>query len=173
MNNLKIFFFLLIPLFISCIDIKVKLPIETSLGNLVTIEQKDMVETSGGKITPKSEEVLYLLIFEGKSEIPFNVTVQTTDIQRAIPFILESIREYAPLIVDQETYNQYTPVFTGSPDTIGIISPNGWGIDGDVKNYNWKGKLTMQESRIALVYLIPKTAVKLILKDGEQVFQTK
>ncbi|OGU75874.1 MAG: hypothetical protein A2V93_01855 [Ignavibacteria bacterium RBG_16_34_14] len=170
-NNLFLVLFIL--LFISCNENKVKLPVKTSLGNLVKIEQKDMVETSEKKIIPKPEDNLYLLIFEGKNEIPFNVIVQTMDIQKAIPYILKSVNDLTPLIINRETRTQYSPVFVGSPDSVGIISQNGWGINGDVKNYIWKGTLTLHKPKILLVYLIPKTALKLNLKDGEQEYQLK
>ena len=49
----------------SCGD-KVTLPIKTSLGDLVKIENKDNVPTSKESISPKSDEVIYVLSFYGK-----------------------------------------------------------------------------------------------------------
>jgi len=170
-NNLFLALFILF--FISCNENKVKLPIETSLGNLVKIEQKDMVETNGKKIIPQPEEILYLLLFEGKSEIPFNVTVLTKDIQTAMPYILESVNDFTPLIVNQETRTQYSPIFVGTPVSDGIISQSGWGVNGEVNNNIWTGTLILMQPKIILVYLIPKTALKLSVKDGEQEYQFK
>lgn len=168
------FFIVLIILsFVSCNEYKLKLPVETSLGNLVKIEQRDFAETSEKKIIPKSKEVLYLLFFEGKSELLYNVTVHTMDIQEAVPYILKSINNCVPLLINRETRIQYAPIFVGSPDSNGIISQDGWGINGNVKNYNWKGTLTLNKSKIVLVYLIPQKTLELRLKDGEHEYRIK
>ncbi|OGU75875.1 MAG: hypothetical protein A2V93_01860 [Ignavibacteria bacterium RBG_16_34_14] len=155
-------------LFITCSENKVKLPIATSLGNLVEIEQKDMVETtqkepglpyySNKKITPNPEEVLYLLTFEGKNEIIYEGG-------------LSNDGPYKLTVIDTQG-EQFNPKFAGTLNKDGVVSNKEWLISGRVETIDgkfvFKGKATVPEQRLTLIYIVSKKATGLTLKDGNQ-----
>lgn len=160
--KIKIVFTLILTLllFISCSENKVKLPIATSLGNLVEIEQKDMVQTNKKQITSNSKEELYLLIFEGKSEVLYD----------------GKSKEDGPwrVLIDSKG-TQFWPVFAGTPQKDGIISNAEWLMHGTSEDLVvvegkliFKGTATLPEPRVALIYLVSKEAIGLTLKDGNQ-----
>ena len=157
------FFALPVLLFISCGSNKVKLPIETSLGNLVKIERKDMVETNKKKITPKPEEFLYLLTFEGKNEIIYEGGLQYDG-----PFKL--------LLVDSRGA-KFPAEFAGTVTEIGFVSIEKWLMTGWVEFTSegsvFKGKATLPEGKLALIYLVPKKASGLTLADGDKRYRIK
>jgi hypothetical protein len=162
------FFALPILLFISCSGNKVNLPIETSQGSLVKIEKKNMVETTQKdtglpyyytkKITPNSEELLYLLTFEGKNEIIYEGRLQNDG-------------PYKLLIIDSKGA-QFSPEFAGTATEDGIVSNREWLISGSVETIDgelvFKGTATLPEPKLTLIYLVPKKASGLTLKDGNQ-----
>jgi hypothetical protein len=139
----------------SCTGNKVKLPIETSLGKLVRIEQKESVVTDERSVTAEAGKVLYLLSFEGKSEIPYE-GVQN-----------EGLRSFT--LVDAQG-TEFSPVFSGSPTDAGKLSNKEWRYNGQMKGQNGKfvfvGTLSVPTAKIALVYSVPKDASGLSLKDG-------
>lgn len=132
-------------------------PIRTSIGNLTSLEKKDSVETSDKKISPKSDEVLYLLTFEGKSEITYEGKAQQDGPNRI-------------LLLDAKG-KEYSPESAGTPKN-GTLSDKDWKYNGGMKAVNGKfvfsGTMTLPEPKIVLVFLIPKDAAKLSLKDGDQ-----
>ena len=133
-------------------------PIRTSIGDLARIEKKDSVETNEEKIVPKAEEVLYLLTFEGKSEITYDGTTQRDGPNRI-------------LLIDP-TGKEYVSEFAGTPAKDGTLSNKEWRYNGGMTAVNGKfvfaGTLSLPEPRVALVYLIPKDVSSLSLKDGDQ-----
>jgi hypothetical protein len=141
----------------SCTGNRVKLPIETSLGKLVRLEQKDSVVTDERSISAEAGKVLYLLSFEGKSEIPYEGAQN------------EGLRSFA--LVDANG-TEFTPVFSGSPTNAGKLSAEQWRYNGELKGQNGKfvfvGTLSVPAGKIALVYSVPKDASGLFLKDGER-----
>ena len=143
-------------LLISCN--KVKLPIKTSLGDLVRIEKRDAVETSDKRVTPKPDETLYMLTFEGKSEIVFEGTTGQDGPNKL------------PLVDSKGT--QFTPVFGGSPAKDGALSNKEWKMNGSMRgadgNWVFSGTMTFPEPTVALLYLIPNSSSGLALKDGDQ-----
>ena len=132
-------------------------PIRTSIGDLTSLEKKDSVETSDKKISPKSDEVLYLLTFEGKSEITYEGKAQQDGPNRI-------------LLLDAKG-KEYSPESAGTPKN-GTLSDKDWKYNGGMKAVNGKfvfsGTMTLPEPKIVLVFLIPKDAAKLSLKDGDQ-----
>jgi hypothetical protein len=149
---------LLLGVFLAaCSSNSVKLPIETSLGKLVRIEQKDNVATDERSISAEAGKVLYLLSFEGKSEIPYQ-GVQN-----------EGLKSFT--LVDSNG-TEFSPVFTGSPTNAGPLSDKELRYNGELKGQNGKfvfvGTLSVPSGKIALVYSVPKDASGLSLKDGER-----
>ena len=157
------FFILTVLLFISCGNNKVKLPIETSLGNLVKIEQKDMIKTNKKIITPKPEELLYLLTFEGKNEIIYEGELQYDG-------------PYRLLIVDPKGA-QFNPEFAGTITEDGTVSKEKWLMTGSVEFLTgepvFKEKAVLPEGKLALIYLVPKKASGLTLADGDKRYRIK
>jgi len=150
-----------------------KLPIDTSFGELISIEIKKHVETDEKKINPKPGEILYLLTFAEGDTIPFNTYAPSRDIRKAFPMILETVRLKAPLIIDLKTKTQYIPVLIGMKDRSQKIIPTiAWGINGEVKNFIWTGTL-ITIGGMTLVYLIPQEVSKFSIKDHENEFRIK
>lgn len=148
---------LILVMLSACGGNKVRLPIETSLGNLVRIEKKDDVATDERTISPEGGKVLYLLSFEGKSEIPYEGEK-------------EMFQTFT--LVDSKG-TESTPVFAGSPTNAGTLSNKEWKyIRGQLKAQNGRfvfvGVLSLPQPRLALVYAVPKDASGLTLKDGER-----
>jgi hypothetical protein len=133
-------------------------PIKTSIGDLTGLEKKDSVATSEKKIVPKPEEVLYLLTFEGKSEITYEGKTQQDGPNRI-------------LLIDAKG-KEYVSEFAGTPAKDGTLSDKEWKYNGGMKAVNGRfvfaGTMTLPEPRIALAYLIPKDVSSLTLKDGNQ-----
>jgi hypothetical protein len=131
---------------------------KTSIGDLVTIEKSTAIETSDKKFEPKADELLYLLTFEGKKELTFEGKPQEDGPNRI-------------LLVDSKG-SKFPPQFAGTPADGGSISNTDWKYEGGMKGVGGKfvfaGKLVLPTPRIALVYLVPKSASDLTLKDGDQ-----
>lgn len=144
-------------LLITCTENKVKLPIATSLGNLVEIEQRDMIQTNEKQFTPNTKEVLYILMFEGKSEVLYEGKLKEDGPWRAL--------------IDSKG-KEFWPVFAGTPQKDGVISNAEWIMSGTVEVVEvepvFKGKATLPAPKLALIYLISKDAAGLTLKDGNQ-----
>lgn len=145
---------------ISCAH-KVTLPIKTSLGELVKVENKDSVATNEQTISPKSEEVIYILSFEGKKEIEVKEVAAS-----------ESMKLLDLPLVDSNG-KEFAPVFAGSPTKEGPLSNKDIKLDGEMtgKDGKWwvsTGKITLPDSKLTLVYVVPKNASGLALKDGSQ-----
>jgi hypothetical protein len=145
---------------------KVTLPTKTSLGDLVKIENKDQVTTDKETILPKSEEVIYVLNFEGKKEI------QYSGIESSNAFDVL----YLPLV--DSNGKEFVPIFVGSRDKKGNLS------NKDMENIvvsvvrkeggvlkpvpTGAGKIVLSEPKLTLVYVLPKGASHLALKDRGQ-----
>jgi len=131
---------------------------KTSIGDLVTVEKRTSVDTSDKKFEPRADELLYLLNFEGKNELTFEGKPQKDGPNRII------------LVDSKET--KFPPQFAGTPTDSGSISNTDWKYDGGMKGVGGKfvffGKLILPTPRIALVYVVPKNASGLRLKDGDE-----
>lgn len=143
---------------VSCAR-KVTLPIKTSLGDLVKIENRDTVTTNESVISPKPDELIYVLNFEGKKEFEFE------GVDAAKVFTLFDL----PLL--DSNGKEFVPAFAGSPTKEGTLSNKDMNVNGGMtgREGRWvsTGKITLPEPKLALVYLVPKNA-SLSLKDGEQ-----
>ena len=141
-------------LLISCN--KVQLPIETSWGNLVRIEKVDRLITDEETLSPGTGEVLYLLSLEGKGKI----AVQSSEPHGWMPPLVDS------------TGKQWFPVFAGSPTREGTLTKKQWVYNGQMTGQDGKlvfeGTISLPEPKMALVYLVPRSAAGLALKDGER-----
>jgi hypothetical protein len=150
-------FFIITLLIMSCkSDTKVKFPILTSVGDLVSVEIKGDVKTEGEYRAIKPDEYLYLLTFKGKSEFILNGSIDKSDPHR--------------LLVDQDG-TEYWPIYSGSLNEDGIISDNDWMISGNMtvsENGEWvySGTLTIPKPEFILIYYIPKNIKELSLRDG-------
>lgn len=148
---------LLLILLVSCAGNKVKLPIDTSLGKLVRIEQKDKVATVDQPISAEDRKVLYILNFEGKSEITYEGGEQ--DALRAFP------------LVDSKG-TEFNSIFAGSPTNTGALSNKDWRYNGQLQGRNGKfvfvGALSIPAGKLTVVYSVPKDVAGLSLKDGER-----
>ncbi len=167
MGKTKIFILVLsLVLCISCAE-KAKLPIKTSLGDLTRIENWDKVATDEGIISPNSEEIIYVLSFESK-----NLEFEEIEIAGAIQDIVLKLVNLP--LVDSKG-NEFALVFFGSPTREGALSNKEIRFDGDLRPKNGKwfftGKLIVPESKLALVYVVPKNASGLALKDGEKKYR--
>jgi hypothetical protein len=141
---------------------KVKLPIDTSVGNLVSIEQKMNVATDGENIAIKPGEILYLLTFNGKSEFSLNGPLSKADPQRAL--------------VDQDG-KEYWPVYSGSLREDGVISNKEWNFSSGVMTGGEDGQLvfvdgsmTIPKPEFTLIFCVPQNITKLALRDGDKQF---
>lgn len=141
----------------SCAGNKVNLPIDTSLGKLVRIEQKDSFATDERSISAEDGKVLYLLNFEGKNEISYEGGEQ--DALQAFP------------LVDAKGA-EFRTVFAGSPTATGALANKDWRYNGQLQGKNGRfvfvGALSIPTGKITLVYSVPKDAASLSLKDGER-----
>ena len=148
---------LLVIFLVSCAGNKVKLPIDTALGNLIRVEQKDTVATDEQPISAEAGKVLYILSFEGKNGLTYEGGEQ--DALQAFP------------LVDAKG-TEFRAVFEGSPTDKGALSNKDWHYNGRLQGKNGKfvfvGTLTIPTSKITLVYSVPKDAAGLTLKDGER-----
>jgi hypothetical protein len=152
-------FVLTLLLYVSCAN-KVTLPIKTSLGDLVKIENKGKVTTNKETISPKSEEVIYVLSFEGKKEFEYK------EVELSKTFDLLEL----PLVDSKG--KEFVPVFAGSPTKEGALSDDDIKTDGQATGKDGKfvatGKIILPEPRLTLVYVVPKDSSGLALKDGGQ-----
>lgn len=150
-------FALALLLCISCK--KVTLPIKTSLGDLVKIENRDKVTTNESVVSPKSDEVIYVLSFEGKREFEFE------GVEPSKVFTLFDL----PLV--DSNGKEFVPVFAGSPTKEGTLSNKDMNVNGGMTGRDGKwvstGRITLPEPKLTLVYVVPKNA-SLTLKDGVQ-----
>ena len=150
---------------------KETLPIKTSLGDLVKIENKDEVKTVNETILkpevnktilPKPEEVIYVLSFEGKTKIEYE-GIKSSDPSELLHF---------PLV--DSNGKKFIPVFVGSTAKEGVLSNQGiwysekskW--DGKKAVPTGEGEIILPEPKLTLVYIVPKDASGLALKDGGQ-----
>src|SRR5688500_15262375 len=122
---------LILAMLSACGGNKVRLPIETSLGNLVRIETRDGVTTDERTISAEAGKVLYLLSFEGKSEITY-----------------EGAEKEVLLTIIDSKGTEFNPVFAGSPTNTGTLSSKEWKYNGALKPK--EGKCV-----IALVLSVP------------------
>lgn len=153
-------FALALLLSLSCAN-KVTLPIKTSLGDLVKIESKDKVTTNKETISPKPEEVIYVLSFEGKKEI------EVKDVALSEAY---QLRQF-PLV--DSNGKEFTPAFVGSPTKSGSLSSADVRLSGDTTGRGgafWvtAGKLDFPESKVTLVYVVPKNATLAFKNGGQQ-----
>lgn len=155
MKKVMIIFFP--ALLIACAGSKVKLPIDTSLGKLARIEQKDNVATDERSVSAEDGKVLYLLNFEGKNEISYEGGEQDT---------LQAF----PLVDAKGT--EFRTVFAGSPTDTGALSNKDWHYNGQLQGKNGKfvfvGALSVPTGKLTLVYSVPKGTSGLSLKDGDR-----
>lgn len=142
----------------SCGDSRVKLPIQTSLGDLIRVEAKDNVATDERTFSPESGGVLYVLSFEGKGQFDY----QESEIKDTTVFL--------PLI--DSGGKEFRHVFMGTPMTDGTLSNKAWKYSGELVGRDGRfvfvGKLSLPEPTLTLLYSVPKTASGLALKDGDQ-----
>jgi hypothetical protein len=142
---------------IACAGAKVNLPIDTSLGKLVRIDQKASVATDEKSLSAEDGKVLYLLSFEGKNEVSYEGGEQ--DALRAFPLI-------------DSKGTEFSPVFAGSPASGDKLSNKDWRYNGQLQGKNGKfvfvGALSVPTGKITLVYSVPKGASGLSLKDGDR-----
>jgi hypothetical protein len=149
--------------------IKAALPMKTSLGDLVKIENRNEVKTDKETISPKATESLYVFSFEGKKKIEFKGD-KSADPNSYL---------YLPLI--DPTGHEFVPVFAGSAVKDGVLSKKGIDIIGEFRIVRGAkgleqvptgvGEIWLPEPKLTLVYLVPKEVSGLALKDGEQRFQ--
>ena len=156
--SIKLLVTMFLALFlISCAGSRVRLPIKTSLGNLVSIEKKDSVTTDERTISAEAGKVLYLLSFEGKSEITYEGAER------------EALQT---LTISDSKGTEFAPVYSGSPTNTGTLSGKDWRYNGALKPQNGKfvfaGVLSVPSGKIALVYSVPRDASDLSLKDGKE-----
>jgi len=148
---------LLVVVLVSCGTNKVNLPIDTSLGKLVRIEQKEKVATDDESISAEGGKVLYVLSFEGKNELTYEGGEQ--DALRAFP------------LVDSKG-TEFNSIFAGSPTNTGALSNKDWRFNGQLQGRNGKfvfvGVLSIPTGKLTVVYSVPKDAGGLSLKDGER-----
>jgi len=141
----------------SCAGNKVNLPIDTTLGKLMRIEQKETVATDERVISAEAGKVLHLLHFEGKNEISYEGGNQ------------DALRGF-PLVDAKGT--EFTPTYAGSPTDSGALSNKDWRYNGQLQGKNGKfvfvGALSVPRGKITLVYSVPKGASGLSLKDGDR-----
>ena len=127
----------------------VRLPIATSLGNLVRVEKVERVVTDDKPVSAAPGEVLYLLSFEGKNSISAPVN---------------------PTLVDEKG-NEKLAVFAGSPVRDGTLTKKAWTYNGEAKSVDGKfvftGTVSLPEPRIAVVFSLPEGSAGWRLKDGE------
>lgn len=134
-------------------------PVRTSIGDLVSIERRDSITTNDTMLRPKSDEVLYVLLFEGMSAIPFEGDVKAEG-------------PYRVALIDAQG-KRFAPAFAGSPTKEGTISDKGWGFTGSMKGapqggWVFMGNLNLPVPRVALVYVLPASASGLTLRDGDR-----
>ena len=135
-----------------------RLPVKTSLGDLVRIEKKTSIQTSDGNIDAKTDELLYLLSFEGKKELAFEGKAEA-----------EGPKTFR--LIDSKG-TSYGPAFAGTPTAEGVISDKEWKYNGGLTGRDGKwvftGALEFPDPKISLVYKVPKDASGLKLKDGNE-----
>lgn len=159
-------FYIIALLIMSCnTDTKVKLPVETSVGSLVSVEQKENVMTDRKDLAINSEEIFYLLTFKGKSEFVLNGPFDKSDPIR--------------VLVDQDG-TEYWPVYYGSMGENGVITGNDWMFSGGNLTGGEDGQLvyvdvnlTLPKPEFTLVYSIRKNVKELSLRDGDKQFPVK
>jgi hypothetical protein len=146
--------------------VKAALPMKTSLGDLVKIENRNEVKTDQETIALKTNESLYAFSFEGKKKIEFKGD------KSANP----NSYLYLPLI--DPTGHEFVPVFAGGSVKDGVLSKKGIDIITQfriAKNFEQvptgEGFIMLPEPKLTLVYLVPKEVSGLALKDGGQRFQ--
>lgn len=141
----------------SCGGNKVKLPIDTTLGKLVRIEEKEKVATDDESISTEAGKVLYVLSFEGKNELTYEGGER--DALRAFP------------LVDSKG-TEFNSIFAGSPNNTGALSNKDWRFNGQLQGRNGKfvfvGALSIPTGKLTVVYSVPKDAASLSLKDGDR-----
>ena len=132
-------------------------PVKTSLGDLVKVEKKSEVITTGKSaevIRPKSGQTLYVLSFEGKSEIKYETGSD----------------DYYPLV--DSSGQQFPLIFFGTPKSDGKLSADDWVLNGEAKGkdgrFVFSGTARLAEPKVTFVYSAPENANGLALKDGDQ-----
>lgn len=132
----------------------------TPLGNLVRVERRQHVTLKGEarpSINARAGETLYLLWFEGKTEIRFEPTLPDYPLQDAAG------REF-PL------------VFAGSPTPDGGLTAEGWRFESGGKmsmggRWAYGGTARLPDPKVVLVYAVPADARPLKLVDKDQEYE--
>lgn len=141
----------------ACGGNTIQLPIDTSLGRLVRIDKKESVATDERTVSAAAGKILYLLSFEGKSEISYE-----GDEKNAL---------HAVSLVDGKG-TEFNYVFAGSPNNEGTLSKKEWRYNGQLnaKDGQWifQGVLSVPPAKMVLAYEVPKDSSDLSLKNGEQ-----
>jgi hypothetical protein len=153
-----------LPLLLGCGGGRhLKAPIRTSLGTLVSVEERRSVETyytSAATLTAGSGEVLLVLSFEGAGPITFEGKAQHDGPNR--------------LPLADAAGAEFWPAFAGTPTRSGVISGEGWRLDGQLvfpagaTAPAFQGTVTLPEPKLTLVYRVPTSATGLVLVDGDQ-----
>ncbi|MFZ5939946.1 MAG: hypothetical protein ACOYXB_05180 [Bacteroidota bacterium] len=165
-------FFLAALIFIASCDEKINgLPVKTSFGNLVCYELVSEIRTTENGILPGQGKIICLLTFSGDDTLTFNTPAYDSDIRKAFPSILESVRLKAPFLIEKKTGIRHTPLFIGEKDSSDyIIRKNSWGIQASFHNNTWEGIL-ISPGEIVLVYHIPETHGQFLLSDTKAVIR--
>jgi len=134
-------------------------PVDTPLGRLVSAEGKAKIQTDDGMVTAKDPETLCLVTFTGKSEIP-----HASAGARADYF----------LMVDQGTGKSFTVLYAGSPERDGSLSARAWKMTGQMTfqggQPKFSGTASVPSRTVVLIYRIPMSARRLVLRHGGQTY---
>jgi hypothetical protein len=153
-----------LPLLLGCGGGRhLKAPIHTSLGTLTSVVERRSVETyytSAATLTAGSGEVLFVLSFEGTGAITFEGKAQHDGPNR--------------LPLADAAGTEFWPAFAGTPNGSGVISGEGWRLNGKLvfpagaTAPAFQGTVMLPEPKLTLVYRLPKSATGLVLVDGDQ-----
>ena len=148
---------------VGCGESKTAFDTDTSLGKLLEVEKRTKsvsTDIDPARISPGESEVLFLLTFSGQGEITYT-----------------SGRDY-PLI--SSSGSQFYPTFAGNPTGDDTLSGGKWLMTGVMGGQD--GTFVMQGAvtytlpksqtprRTVFVYVVPKDAGALTLKDGDHTF---
>lgn len=130
---------------------------KTSIGDLISVEKKEAVDTNEGKLERKAGESLYVLVFAGSGEIPFEGKLEGDGFNR--------------LMLNNSNTTKLTPRFAGTPVENGSLSNADWKYEGSMTGaggkFVFKGTLRVPP-KVALVYVVPESTPDLTLTDGAQ-----
>jgi hypothetical protein len=132
---------------------------QTSLGDLVRVQRKEQVVTSGEPISPEPDEMLWVLDFEGRLEIPYDPG-----------YNLEG-SSYYPLV--DASGRRYSAILVGTPNEAGALTLDGWDVS-PAQIIQKDGLFTLESTvklprpKVSIVYSVPRDASKLTLQDGDR-----